>query len=32
VLRLTYDRRLESQRLPFTLTGARVAAWQRITD
>lgn len=32
VIRLIYDRRLETQRLPFPLTGARVVAWQRVTD
>jgi len=31
-IRLTYDRRLESQRLPFPLTGARITAWQRVTE
>jgi hypothetical protein len=32
VIRLVYDRRLETQKLPFPLTGARVVAWQRLTD
>jgi len=32
VIRLTYDRRLESLKLPLPLTGARITAWQRLTD
>lgn len=31
-LELVYDRRLETERGPFPLTGARIIAWQRLSD